>query len=196
MSETREQAQRARKAFTRLSTQTDRSAVLRDIVDLLEKRTSAIIDANRKDLEAAKGALAPPLYKRLALNESKLREVIDGVRQVAAMADPVGHVLQETELDDGLHAVTERLLPARDKGLREQAADGFAAEQSKMAGTGGEAEDRVGIRRAEPLEVNGQLRGIEVVTGHGVAAGVSRLQRRRPGLERTHPAQRDFHGRQ
>jgi glutamate-5-semialdehyde dehydrogenase len=102
MSETREQAERARKAFTRLSTQADRTAILADIVDLLDKRSSPIIDANRKDLEAAKNDLAPPLYKRLVLNESKLREVIDGVRQVAVMPDPVGRIIQETELDDRL----------------------------------------------------------------------------------------------
>jgi glutamate-5-semialdehyde dehydrogenase len=102
MSETREQAERARKAFTRLSTQADRTAILADIVDLLDKRSSPIIDANRKDLEAPKNDLAPPLYKRLVLNESKLREVIDGVRQVAVMPDPVGRIIQETELDDRL----------------------------------------------------------------------------------------------
>ena len=56
-----------------------------------------------KDLAEAKAAgVAEPLYKRLALNEPKLRDVIAGIEQIAAMDDPVGRIVQETELDDGL----------------------------------------------------------------------------------------------
>ena len=36
------------------------------------------------------------------INEPKLRDVVDGIEQLAAMPDPVGKVLLETELDDGL----------------------------------------------------------------------------------------------
>ena len=102
MSETRQQAERARKAFLRLSTNVDRTAVLREMADALRQRADEVFNANSLDLAEAEGTIAPPLYKRLILNEPKLRDVLDGIRQIAAMDDPVGRVVQETELDEGL----------------------------------------------------------------------------------------------
>ncbi len=102
MPETRQQAERARTAFLKLSSKTDRTAILKDIAGSLQARSPEIFDANRQDLAAAKDAIAPPLFRRLTLNESKLQEVVEGIRQVAAMHDPVGRVIASTELDDGL----------------------------------------------------------------------------------------------
>src|SRR6185295_7237785 len=102
MSETRQQAERAHRAFLRLSTAVDRTHILRDLAGALEKNASAIFDANRKDLEASRNNLSTALYKRLMFNESKLRDVVDGIRQIAAVADPLGRVIEETELDEGL----------------------------------------------------------------------------------------------
>ncbi len=100
MSETRQQAERAQAAYIQLQT-LDRSAILRDIAQALRVNAPAIYEANRKDLAAAE-ALAKPLYKRLILDDAKLRDVIDGIEQIAAMPDPVGRILEETELDEGL----------------------------------------------------------------------------------------------
>jgi glutamate-5-semialdehyde dehydrogenase len=102
MDETRQQAERARKAFLRLSTSADRTGILNELALALRQNAAAIFDANEKDLAAAKGSLAGPLYKRLVLNEPKLRDVIDGIAQIAKMADPVGRILAATELDEGL----------------------------------------------------------------------------------------------
>ena len=102
MSTTRQQAEQARKAFLKLSTMADRTAILNDVVSALDQNSAAIFDANKKDLAEAKGAIAEPLYKRLILDESKLRDVVAGVRQLAEMEDPLGRVLEETELDEGL----------------------------------------------------------------------------------------------
>ena len=102
MNETRLQAERAREAFLRLSTTVDRTAVLREAAEALRKNASLIFEANAKDLAEAKGKVAEPLYKRLVLNEAKLRDVIDGIEQIATMDDPVGRVLEKTELDQGL----------------------------------------------------------------------------------------------
>src|SRR5262245_37158921 len=102
MSETRQQADRAHRAFMRLSTGVDRTEILRDLADALEKNAASVFDANRKDLEAARNNLSPALYKRLTFNESKLCDVVEGTRQIAAEADPLGRVIEETELDEGL----------------------------------------------------------------------------------------------
>jgi glutamate-5-semialdehyde dehydrogenase len=103
MNETRQQAERARQAFLKLAAGTDRTAILKDIVSSLRDNAAAIFEANKKDLADAKAnGIAEPLYKRLVLNESKLRDVIGGIEQIAAMEDPVGRIVEETELDEGL----------------------------------------------------------------------------------------------
>jgi glutamate-5-semialdehyde dehydrogenase len=102
MSTTRQQAEQARKAFLKLSTTADRTAILTGVASALEQNAEAIFEANKKDLAEAKGSISEPLYKRLILNESKLRDVVAGIRQLAQMDDPIGRVLEETELDEGL----------------------------------------------------------------------------------------------
>jgi len=103
MSETRQQAERARRAFLKLAASIDRTAILKDIATALRENAASIFEANQKDLAEAKAAgIAEPLYKRLILNEPKLRDVITGIEQIAAMEDPVGRVVQETQLDEGL----------------------------------------------------------------------------------------------
>ena len=102
MNETRQQAERARKAFLKLSASADRTAILKEIAAELRQQAPAIFESNAKDLAEAKGKIAAPLYKRLVLDEPKLRDVIAGIQQIAQMEDPVGRVLEETELDEGL----------------------------------------------------------------------------------------------
>jgi glutamate-5-semialdehyde dehydrogenase len=103
MNETRQQAERARQAFLKLAASTERTAMLKDIAAALRQNAGSIFEANKKDLAEAKAAgIAEPLYKRLVLNEAKLRDVVAGIQQIAEMKDPVGRVVEETELDDGL----------------------------------------------------------------------------------------------
>ena len=103
MNETRQQAERARQAFLKLAASADRTAILKDIAVALRQNAESIFGANEKDLTEAKAAgISPPLIKRLLMNEPKLRDVVAGIEQIAAMEDPVGRVVQETELDEGL----------------------------------------------------------------------------------------------
>jgi glutamate-5-semialdehyde dehydrogenase len=103
MNEIRQQAERARRAFLKLSTSVDRTAILHEIAAALRSDSAGIFDANQKDLDAAKaGKIAEPLYKRLIFDEAKLRDVVQGIEQIANKEDPVGRVIEETELDEGL----------------------------------------------------------------------------------------------
>ncbi len=101
MTEVRQQAERAKQAYFKLQ-KMDRTALLREIAQALDANAAAIFAANAVDLSAAKDTLSKPLYKRLIIDEPKLRDVIDGIRQIAAMEDPVGRIIEETELDEGL----------------------------------------------------------------------------------------------
>ena len=103
MTQIRQQAEQARKAFLKLSTSVDRTQILKQVASALLQNAPVIFEANQNDLAAATASgIAEPLYKRLALNESKLRDVIAGIEQIADMPDPVGRMVEETELDDGL----------------------------------------------------------------------------------------------
>jgi glutamate-5-semialdehyde dehydrogenase len=74
----------------------------------LESERHKILAANQADMEAAASdGLAPALMARLKLDGAKLDAAIAGVRQVAALADPLGRRQLHTELDQGL--VLERL---------------------------------------------------------------------------------------
>jgi glutamate-5-semialdehyde dehydrogenase len=74
----------------------------------LEHRRETILAANAADLEAAAAdGLAASLVARLKLDGAKLDGAIAGVRQVAALPDPIGRRQLHTELDGGL--VLERV---------------------------------------------------------------------------------------
>jgi glutamate-5-semialdehyde dehydrogenase len=86
----------------------ERLTALLAMADALDADREAILAANRADLEAAAtDGLAAPLVARLKLDAAKLDGAIEGVRQVAALEDPLGRRQLHTELDDGL--VLERL---------------------------------------------------------------------------------------
>ncbi|BAZ54154.1 gamma-glutamyl phosphate reductase [Nostoc sp. NIES-4103] len=73
------------------------------IAQALESAKDEICRANVADCEAAAASGIPqPLYKRLQLDEHKLRDAIAGVRDVGKLADPVGQVQIHRELDTGL----------------------------------------------------------------------------------------------
>ncbi len=102
---TRGKAERARAASRELLASSDaqRAAALGAVANALEAGAAEILAANREDLERAqREGLAKALLNRLALDESKLATVVDGLRQVAALPDPVGRTLRSTLLDDGL----------------------------------------------------------------------------------------------
>ena len=60
------------------------------MAESLEAETEAILQANVLDLEAAKEHISPVMLDRLALNAERIRGMADGIRQVAALPDPVG----------------------------------------------------------------------------------------------------------
>jgi glutamate-5-semialdehyde dehydrogenase len=72
------------------------------IAKALEIASPEIVAANFQDLKAAEGNIDPALYARLKLDVPKLAAAIVGVEDVANLADPVGVMQINRELDDGL----------------------------------------------------------------------------------------------
>ena len=80
------------------------NVVLQTIAQKLRENVSAILDGNKKDLDAgeAKG-LTAAMLDRLALNGARIEAMAAGVEAIAALPDPVGHVLWENERPNGLN---------------------------------------------------------------------------------------------
>lgn len=99
-------AQRAKHASATLATLPTalKNHVLTDIATELLAETAAIVSANAKDLAAAEAAGLPAAkLKRLVLTDKSIAQMAEGVRQVAALPDPVGLVTREQRVPSGLH---------------------------------------------------------------------------------------------
>ncbi len=68
----------------------------------IEEQREAILAANRRDMEAAKSKLSPSMLDRLMLDEKRVLAMTAGMRQVAALPDPVGRILSEEKRPNGL----------------------------------------------------------------------------------------------
>ena len=96
--------QRAKVATAALSTLTTdkKNAALLAMADALIEDTTPILAANAADMEAAKATISSVMLDRLALTEDRIAAMAEGIRQVAALPDPVGHTLGEHTRPDGL----------------------------------------------------------------------------------------------
>jgi len=96
----------ARTAARTLTTATgaERSAALNAIADEIESRSAEILAANKVDIDRgiAEG-MHPQLQDRLLLTAERVKGIASGARQVAALEDPLGNVLRERTLPNGLH---------------------------------------------------------------------------------------------
>jgi glutamate-5-semialdehyde dehydrogenase len=79
-----------------------RNRALDRIVDVLEEKSEDILEANLQDCKEAKGKISDSLYKRLQLTREKLETLIEGVRSVIKLKDPVGETLYAMELEKEL----------------------------------------------------------------------------------------------
>ena len=84
-----------------------KNAALIKIADEIEASKSEIFDANKKDLEEAEtlvetGKLNKSTFNRLKLDENKMRDMLQGIRDIAKLEDPVNKKLLVRELDSDL----------------------------------------------------------------------------------------------
>ena len=99
-------AKRARIAARTLaaSSGAERNQLLLNIADELEKNLDLILKANQLDMEAAKSAgISSSLQDRLLLTDKRIKEMAAATRDIAKLADPLGKVLVERNLENGLN---------------------------------------------------------------------------------------------
>ena len=87
-----QQAREASRAIACADSRTKNLALHRIAADIRQNST-AILDANHGDIDAARAAgLEPAMLDRLTLTEKSIAQMADGVEQVAALADPIGEI--------------------------------------------------------------------------------------------------------
>jgi len=99
-------AKRARLAARTLSSSTgaERNQLLLNIADELEKNLDLILKANQLDMDAAKNTgISSALQDRLLLTDKRIKEMATATREIAKLADPLGKVLVERNLENGLN---------------------------------------------------------------------------------------------
>ena len=83
-------------------TTAQKNAALNAMADALVAQEAEILAANALDMGAAKGTVSDVMLDRLQLTSARIAGMAQGIREVAALPDPVGHVLEEHTRADGL----------------------------------------------------------------------------------------------
>ena len=94
-------AQAARMPLALADTDT-KNAALEAMAVALIAASDAILAANQQDVENARGRVSDVMLDRLALTRSRLTDMAKGMREVAALPDPVGDVLRKIVRPNGL----------------------------------------------------------------------------------------------
>ena len=99
-------AKLASKKMAVLSTELKNKALL-NIASNIERNKDKIFEANKQDLENAKslvenGNITQSTFNRLKLDDNKMRDMIQGVKDITSLEDPIGKILLKRELDEDL----------------------------------------------------------------------------------------------
>lgn len=79
-----------------------KNAALISMADSLVESADEILQANAEDMKAAEGSISKVMLDRLALSNERIKAMADGVKQVAALPDPIGEILSGQTRADGL----------------------------------------------------------------------------------------------
>ncbi len=101
---TEEVIDRAVKAKSALSNATSeaKNKALNEAARILAEHTDEILEANRKDVEAARGTISDVMIDRLTLTKERIQGMADGILDVVKLDDPVGTILDRVERPNGL----------------------------------------------------------------------------------------------
>src|SRR5262245_37015005 len=108
----RELAKKARAAARRTAAlgRREKDAWLARSAERLEAARERILAANAADVaEAQAKGVAEPMVRRLELGQGKWRDMIAGLRDVAALPDPIGEIVQSTVRPNGLRVGRMRI---------------------------------------------------------------------------------------
>ena len=103
-----EQVQAVKKSINTAS-ETVKNQALLAMADHLLAATEEILVANALDMEAAKGKISDVMLDRLYLDAGRIEAMARGIREVVALPDPIGEVLETSHLENGLLITKKRV---------------------------------------------------------------------------------------
>lgn len=108
---TKEQLERVnqvKKSINTASTELKNQALLA-MADQLVANTTSILVANQLDMAAAKGKISDVMLDRLFLDAGRIEAMAQGIRDVVALPDPIGEILETSQLENGLEITKKRV---------------------------------------------------------------------------------------
>ena len=124
----------------------------------LEEKAPAVLEANRADLERARGQGHPRAFlDRLTLTDGRIEAMVAGIRQVAALPDPVGEIVRGWRRPNGME-ITKVRVPLGVIGFIYESRPNVTADAAALCVKSGNACVLRGGREA--LESNGVIAAI------------------------------------
>lgn len=160
-------AKAASRRLAALSTSVKDRALL-EIADALEERADYIINENKKDIEAGrKNGLKEGLIDRLMLNGERIAGIAEGLRQIAALPDPIGEAVSRVKRPNGLK-ITKVRVPLGVIGIIYEARPNVTADAAGLCVKSGNAV----ILRGGKEAFNSNMAIVKVMQEAGYAAGL------------------------
>lgn len=103
-----EQVQAVKKSINTASEAVKNQALLA-MADQLLAATEEILAANALDMASAKGKISDVMLDRLYLDAGRIEAMVTGIREVVALPDPIGEVLETSQLENGLLITKKRV---------------------------------------------------------------------------------------
>ena len=161
---------KAKDAALKLGTLTAgvKNRALEEMAEALLSREKDILAANRMDLEAGeKSGMSPALIDRLTLNPKRIGEMAQGLREVAALPDPVGEVVAGWRLPNGLEIQKVRV-PLGVVGIIYEARPNVTVDAAGLCVKSGNAV----VLRGSSSAINSNRVLAEVIAAAGESAGL------------------------
>ncbi len=161
------EAKAASKALANISTEIKNNALFKMAAEL-EKESSKLIAENRKDLVAAEQkGLSKAMIDRLTLNPERIVAMADGLREVAALPDPVGEVLGLRRRPNGME-VGKMRVPIGLIGIIYESRPNVTADTAALCLKSGNAV----ILRGGSEAVHSNTAIVEILSRAGAEAGI------------------------
>jgi glutamate-5-semialdehyde dehydrogenase len=145
-----------------------KNAALYAMADALTANAKVILDANAKDMAAGKQeGLSEALLDRLMLDEARIKEIADAVREVAALRDPIGEVISGWKRPNGLEINLTRV-PLGVVGMIYEARPNVTVDAAALCVKTGNAI----ILRGGSIAINSCLALTDVIAAAATKAGL------------------------
>jgi glutamate-5-semialdehyde dehydrogenase len=166
----REKALKARKAsriLANLSTKVKNDALI-NMAEGIEKRSENLIKENRKDiLSAEKKGISRAMIDRLTLNQKRIKEMAEGLREVVMLPDPVGEIIKVWRRPNGME-VGKMRVPIGVIGIIYEARPNVTADATSLCMKAGNAV----ILRGGSEAINSNKAIVSVLSKAAEKAGV------------------------